>query len=162
AAEVRLQLADNFGEGLFVRLPVRPRRRRTLASLETYVAQGLAIAREQQWPDWTLECCVKNGACYGFSHRPDSHARNTASITAMFAIASSRRTGTSPPSRTARENAFPCSIYWSQIGIVSIRIPPPKTSRPSSIKILVGRSGGALNGISISIRPVVPRNCIRW
>ena len=46
-------------------------------------------------------------------------------------------------------------------GKVSTVMPPPNKSRPSSIKIRVGRSFGALNGISISIRPFVPKICIR-
>src|SRR6266481_1295928 len=55
-----------------------------------------------------LLLCVLCARCaemsYGFSHLPDSPARKTASITAMFAIASSSGTGTSIPSRIAREN----------------------------------------------------------
>jgi hypothetical protein len=43
----------------------------------------------------------------GVSHWPDSAERKTASITAMFFIASSTETGASPPSRTALENASP-------------------------------------------------------
>src|SRR6266403_1786293 len=110
--------------------------------------------------------CVLCALCvevfYGLSHLLDSPARKIASITAIFAIASSSGTGTSLPFRIARENASPCTVYWSQTGIDSVRIPPPNTSRPSSIKIRVGLSFGALNGISISIRPFVPKNCIRW
>src|SRR6266481_6005640 len=62
-----------------------------------------------------LLLCVLCARCaemsYGFSHLPDSPARKTASITAMFAIASSSGTGTSIPSRIARENASPCTVY---------------------------------------------------
>src|SRR5712691_115437 len=104
--------------------------------------------------------CVKISS--GFSHFPDSADRNTASITAIFAIASSSGTGTSPPSRIARENASPCTVYWLQVGIISVVIPLPKMSLPSSTKISHGRSFGALKGILISIRPFVPKNCMRW
>ena len=44
---------------------------------------------------------------YGLSHLPDSVDRKTASITAIFLIASSTETGTSPPSRIALENESP-------------------------------------------------------
>ena len=43
----------------------------------------------------------------GFSHLPDAADRNTASITAIFLIASSMRHGTSPSPRMARENTSP-------------------------------------------------------
>src|SRR5467141_1688030 len=56
-------------------------------------------------------CALRVEVFYGLSHLPDSPARKTASITAMFAIASSSGTGTSLPSRIACENASPCTVY---------------------------------------------------
>lgn len=47
----------------------------------------------------------------GRSHRPLSCDRKIASITAMLRSASSTGTGTAPPSRIARENASPCTVY---------------------------------------------------
>lgn len=43
-----------------------------------------------------------------------------------------------------------------------VAMPLPNTSRPSSIRMRHNRSLGALNGISISIRPRVPRKWLRW
>src|SRR5260370_1423537 len=83
-------------------------------------------------------------------------------IPAIFAIASSSGTGTSLPSRIARENASPCTVYWLQVGIICVVTPLPRASLPSSTKISHGRSFGALKGILISIRPLVPKNCMRW
>src|SRR6266700_407110 len=110
----------------------------------------------------SLSPCPLRQISSGFSHLPDSADRNTASITAIFAIASSSGTGTSLPSRIARENASPCTVYWLQVGITSVITPLPRASLPSSTRISHGRSFGALKGILISIRPFVPRNCMRW
>jgi len=49
------------------------------------------------------------------------------------------------------------SVYWSAVGKVSVAMPEPEKSRPSSMKRRVGRSVGALKGISISMRPLVPK-----
>src|ERR1700721_162777 len=44
---------------------------------------------------------------YGFSQWPESAERKIASITAILLIPSETETGTSPPSRMAREKAWP-------------------------------------------------------
>src|SRR5208282_5046137 len=98
----------------------------------------------------------------GDSHLPETAELKTASMTAMFAMESSTGTGTCVSSRTALEKASPCSVYWSQAGKVSVAIPPPERSPVASMKMRVGRSGGALTGISISMRPRVPRKWMRW
>jgi len=121
---------------------------------------AISVSSSSLWSLCPL-CAWRYISC-GFSHRPDSPARNTASITAIFPIASSSGTGTSLPSRIARENASPCTVYWSQTGIVSIRIPAPNTSRPSSINIRQARSGGAIKRYLDLDPPCRPKNCILW
>src|SRR5579862_3855378 len=94
----------------------------------------------------------------GVSQCPERAELKMASMTAMLAMPSSRGTGTGVPSRMALENASPCSVYWSTTGKVSVLIPEKVRSPVESMKMRVGRSGGALKGISISMRPFVPRN----
>ena len=54
---------------------------------------------------------VRRQPIAGISHLPDLPERKIASITAIFPIAFSTGTGTSPPSSTALEKASPCSVY---------------------------------------------------
>src|ERR1022692_3819611 len=77
---------------------------------------------------------------YGASQRPDSAERNSASMTAMFLMASTSGTGTSPSPRTACENKSPWMVYWSQTGNVSVWMPAPNRSEPSSTKMRQGWS----------------------
>src|ERR1700738_5708849 len=64
----------------------------------------------------------------GDSALPDAAERKTASITAIFLIASSRGTGTAEFSMTALEKASTWMADWSQMGKVSAVMPPPKRS----------------------------------
>ena len=52
--------------------------------------------------------------------------------------------------------ASPCNPYWSQTGNSSTLAPPPNRSAPLSIRIFVGRSGGALKGIFNLDPPISP------
>ena len=71
-------------------------------------------------------------APHGVSQRPLLAERKQASITRIFAMASSigYSSGSSP--RIARENASPCRVYWSQVANSSTRAPPPTRSAPES------------------------------
>ena len=68
-------------------------------------------------------CCTYYAVATGATHPPDSAARNTASITAIFFTESSSGTGGGVPSRIARENASPCNVYWSHGGNLLDRQP---------------------------------------
>ena len=57
----------------------------------------------------------------------------------------------------ARLKASPWSRYWSTTGNSMARAERLPCWLPSSTKMRVGTSGGALKGISISTRPLVPR-----
>ena len=70
-----------------------------------------------------------------------------------------RSAGSGPavPSRTAAENASPCTPYGSAAGTSMIsRSGATGGSPPAARTMRVGRSGGMLNGISTSSRPAVP------
>ena len=77
------------------------------------------------------------------------------SITRMLPIASSGGTGAGRPSRTARANASASAVYGSR-GRNLEDVMPGATggSPPAARTSRVGRSGGMLNGISTSRRPV--------
>src|SRR5258708_7173041 len=68
---------------------------------------------------------IVSAAVHGLSHLPLLADRNIASITLILPNASSRGTGTCVSSRMVRENASPCTVYWSQAGISSISTLPP-------------------------------------
>ena len=53
-------------------------------------------------------------------------------------------------------------MYWSRTGNSSTRTVAPRSSLAVVDEDAARASGGALNGISISMRPVVPSMCIRW
>ena len=83
-------------------------------------------------------------------------------MTAMFRTASSSGIGCSAPSRMAREKRSPWIVYWSQGANSRASALWPERSEPSSMRMRVGRSFGALKGISISTRPPVPTSWTRW
>jgi hypothetical protein len=80
----------------------------------------------------------------------------------MFKTASSSGNSSGVPARIACANASPCSVYWFEISRLSICAEPSPGWLPSSMKIRQGRSAGALNGISTSIRALVPKIWMRW
>src|SRR5262245_31699118 len=78
------------------------------------------------------------------THFPLPPLSTRASITFILATASSIGVGTGVSLMTASENRSPWIVYWSQMSkLIS------STPAEVSCHILQGRSGGALNGISI-------------
>src|SRR5205814_8572654 len=77
AAEVGLQLTDDFGKRRSVLRPVSLRRRCMFAAFEAHQPQPVRIAPKQQRPDGTLKRCVKHLVHFLRSFF-DAHASTTA------------------------------------------------------------------------------------
>src|SRR5437660_12568116 len=75
----------------------------------------------------------------------------------MLATASSSGVGAGVPSRRARDSASPWSVYWLLVSRTSSSV-----VESCAYQIRHGRLAGAFTGISISIRPVVPKILTRW